>query len=250
MPRGRITSICLALFLSIFVGSAAAAPLPPPPPPEGWISFFKSIGGEAESGIKYLPHSANSSDLFKFRSNLSGISNRLERAPQNQALTIEALAALISARAAHLRYQVAVEYLEIPQSAGLLVFTVRSPRMPPEYAAAWVQLRNRLKTHAEDYIKQYACEKAWDFLTPDKKQELKPPPTKYFTDASEETVKTYVNTVFKFWESTLVGQYVAWDNYGTELFEKMEQFVSQGHLVAPPQAYFYYARYCLTPPIP
>ncbi|MFD8988985.1 hypothetical protein ACFVZ4_13125 [Streptomyces goshikiensis] len=242
-----IIAVFLALFLSITV-SASALPPPPPPPPGGVIKFLRSIIGQADHGVSSLPHSVTDSELPALRGRVDGMAHELATVPRT--LPAEELAALREAIAAHLRYQVAVEHLEIPQSAGLLVFTVRSPRMPPEYASAWVQLRNRLKTHAEDYIKQYACEKAWESLTPDKKQELKPPPTKYFTDASEETVKTYVNTVFKFWESTLVGQYVAWDNYGTELFEKMEQFVSQGHLVAPPQAYFYYARYCLTPPIP
>ncbi|MFD7026661.1 hypothetical protein ACFWAR_01330 [Streptomyces sp. NPDC059917] len=250
MIKGRTTSVCVAAFLSLFAGSASAAPLPPPPPPEGWISLFRTIGGKAESEITHLPHSANSDDLSRLTSRLNGLSDQLASAPRDQALPSEELAALIAARAAQDRLRAAVDYLSIPSSTDALVDSLRSPYMPSTYTADWLSLKNDLKKNAEGYIKQFACEKSWDALTPEKKQELQPLPAEYFTNASEETVKKYVDAVFKTWKSTLVGQYVAWNNYGTDLFKKMEQFFSQGHLAAPPQAYFYYARYCLTPPIP
>ncbi|MEU2829170.1 hypothetical protein ABZ667_10960 [Streptomyces lavendulae] len=153
------------------------------------------------------------------------------------------MAALNDAVAAHYKYQAAVSYvLEIPLSATSLVESVRPPNYPPENTF-WILLKNDLTKKSEDYLKEFACAQSWDALTPEKKQENSPPPS-----WSEETVKASINAVAEEWRATLVGQYFAWNNFTTGVFEKMEQLASQGHLTAPAQAYVYYARYCLTPP--
>ncbi|MFD9360089.1 hypothetical protein [Streptomyces sp. NPDC060031] len=239
-----IIAVFLALFLSI-TGSASAAPVPPPPPPGGWLNLFKSITGQADNGIASLSHAVESGEVAAVRQGLSRISNQLNDAPQSNILTVAEQAALQRAITAHYTYQAAVSYsLEIPQSATRLTESVR-PREVPPWDTYWVLLKKDLKKNAKGYLKQYACERAWNALTPQKKQQLPAPTTN-----AEKSVKAYVEAAAKYWESTVVGQYLAWNSYANGVFEKMEQLVSQGHLTAPPQAYVYYARYCMAPPIP
>ncbi|MFJ8565844.1 hypothetical protein [Streptomyces sp. NPDC093514] len=241
MIKRWIFSVFLALFLSS-TGYASAAPAPPVPPPGGsWIKVLRWIAGEADHGAASLPHSVDSGTLSRLRSDVDGLSHQLATVPRT--LSADELAALNRALAAHYGYRAAVSHLSIPLTATSLVDNVRPPNYHPQNTG-WVLLKNDLKKKAEDYLKEFACAQSWNALTPERKQEVNSPPPSW----SEETVKASINAVAEKWRATLVGQYFAWNNFTTGVFEKMEQLASQGHLTAPAQAYVYYARYCLTPP--
>jgi hypothetical protein len=257
MTRSRTLTAVLAMLAFILVGAGCGGG--GGSGGKGLINTFKSLTGQSDQLIATVPHAATSSELAALKAKLNQISTKLTAAPDN--LSSEEIAARDTALAARLRLETAIRQAEvqaeaqaqrnaeIPQTAAMLADSSRPPLVAPDNVD-WITLRNDLKKRGEDYIKEFACEQAWVALTPEKKQEQTPPPNNWFGDASAQTVQGYIDTAYKDWKSTAVGQYVSWAQYGNGLFEKMEEFASQSRLAAPAQAYYYYARYCLTPPIP
>ncbi|MER6157783.1 hypothetical protein ABT147_19890 [Streptomyces sp. NPDC001868] len=244
MTRSRIFVALLAILLSILIGSGCSRG---GGSSESVLNNLKSLARQADQLRTTIPESANSSELSAFREEMSELSTELAAVPDN--LSSAELAAREAALAAQLRLATAIRQAEIPQTAATLTDNSR-PSNVARVDAEWVTLRDSLKKTGEDYIKQFACEQAWTALTPEKKLEQNPPTTNWFTDATEQTIQGYIDTRYRDWKSTAIGQYVAWAQYSNGLFEKMKEFASQGQLAAPAQAYVYYVRYCQTPPIP
>ncbi|WP_344358229.1 hypothetical protein [Streptomyces gobitricini] len=190
----------------------------------------------------------DSSELSALKARLD---ENLARVPDN--LSSEEMAAREAAEAALDTLEIAISQgqrqAEIPQTAAILADSSRPFAVPPD-DTAWVELSESLKKNGADCIKQFACEQAWNALAPEKKQELKPPTSFWFADASAQNVQRYIDIVYENWKLTALGQYISWAQYSKDLFDKATEFASQSQLTAPAHAYVYYARYCLTPPIP
>jgi hypothetical protein len=212
------------------------------------INSLKTLTGQADQAVGRIPHSADSSELSALRGRLD---ENLARVPDN--LSSEEMAAREAAEAARDTLEIAISQGQrqegIPQTAAILADGSRPSAVSPN-DTAWVELRESLRRNGEDCIKQFACEQSWNALAPEKKQELKPPTTFWFVDVPEENLQRYIDIVHRDWKLTAVGRYVSWGQYSKDLSEKVTEFAAQSQLAAPAQAYIYYARYCLTPPIP